>query len=108
MKVNFKEMSQQAVVLEYSHCSGESTTMRVREASGSSLRVLIFAEHAHKKQQRTYNDGAVGNIERRPVMHADVEIQKVRDFAINHSVPEIAYRPAQNQRECQSAGMKDS
>ena len=61
-----------------------------------------------KKQQRTYNNGAIGNIERRPVVHADIEIQKVCDLAVRQPVPEIAHGPAQNQRERQSAGVEDA
>ena len=72
------------------------------------MRVVILAEHAHEKQQRTNNNGAIGNIERRPVMHAYIEIQKVRDLAVKEPVPQIAHGPAQNQRERQSAGVKDA
>src|SRR6185312_5474368 len=70
------------------------------------LRPTIVAEHAHKKQQSAYHNGAIGNIKRRPVVSADVKIQKVRDLALREAVPEIAYGPAQNQRESQSSGVE--
>ena len=54
---------------------------------------MIFAEHAHEKQQRTNHNRAIGNVERRPVVNANVEIQKVRDLAVSNPVPEIATAP---------------
>ena len=82
--------------------------MKLRQFSSCCLRAMIFAEHAQKEQQSTYDDGAIGNVERRPVMSADIEIQKVRDLAVREAVPEIAHGPAQNQRERESAGVEDA
>ena len=82
--------------------------MRQQRFSGCGLLWLVCPEHAHEKQQRTYNNGAIGNVERRPVMHADIEIQKVRDFAVKRPIPEIAHGPAQNQRERQRARVEDA
>jgi hypothetical protein len=79
-----------------------------REVSSSSLRAVILAKHAQEEQQSTYYDGAIGDVERRPVMGANVEIQKICDLAVSETVPEIAYGPAQNQRERESAGVEDA
>src|SRR5438270_8032521 len=67
---------------------------------------MVVAQHAQKKQQCAYNDGAIGNVERRPVVSANVEIQKVRDLAVRDSVPEIANCSTQNQRKRQSSGVE--
>src|SRR6476661_2334035 len=67
---------------------------------------MVLAQHAQKQQQRTYNYDAIGNIEWWPVVDADIEIQKVGNLAVRHSVPEIANGPAQNQRERQRSGVE--
>jgi hypothetical protein len=77
-----------------------------RQFSSRSLRTMVLAQHAQKQQQRTYNNSAIGNIEWRPVVSADIEIQKVGDLAVRHSVPKIANGPTQNQRERQSSGVE--
>ena len=79
-----------------------------QQFSSCSRRVGIFAEHAHKKQQGAYNNCAIGNVKRRPVVNADIEIQKVSHLAIRKAVPEIAHSATQNQRKSQSTGMEDT
>src|ERR1051326_2113766 len=99
--------SKRRAVHQNSRCSGENSRMR-EIISGCSLRVVILAEHAHEKQQRTNDNGAIGNIEWRPVMHAYIEIQKVRDIAGKDAVPQIARGTAQKQRSLIPAGVKDA
>src|ERR1051326_377587 len=91
-------------------CSGQSSEMRVfmrvKSASGR-FRVLLFAQHAEHQQQSTHDDRAIGDIEGRPVVNADIEIKKVGHLAIRETVPKISERATHNQREGYCGGVED-
>ena len=69
---------------------------RQQPFSGSGLLRLVCPQHAHQEQQSTHHNGAIGNIERRPVVNANVEIQKVRYLAVRQTIPEITYGAAKD------------
>src|SRR5208282_919802 len=57
------------------------------------------AEELEDDERSAQNDCGVGQVERVPVMFADVKIDEVGDAAAQNAVENIAGRPAKNQRE---------
>jgi hypothetical protein len=52
------------------------------------------------------DDGAIGNVEGRPMIGAEVEIHKIDDVACSDSVPEIAECAAEDEGETDARGVE--
>src|SRR5476651_1647291 len=63
-------------------------------------------QHFPHQQQGTDDNGAIGDVERRPVVLAEIEVEEVGDGAFPHTVPQVTERPAHNQRESDGVGVE--
>src|SRR5208337_3306211 len=64
-----------------------------------------LCEQDFKHQQpRSHHNRAVGHIEGRPLVWANIEEEKIHDVPADQAVPQIADRAAQNQRQADSGG----
>src|SRR5665647_3128174 len=69
------------------------TVKRTRESGTGAT------QHLHHQNERAGDDGHVGNVERRPAIHADeVDYRPVEAEAVD----EIAQRPAKDQAKCRT------
>lgn len=62
----------------------------------SSARRFLFSHRPPQEHQRAHHDRAIGHVEGRPVVRADVKVQKVRYLSFHQPVPEIPQRTTQN------------
>src|SRR6185312_4022114 len=70
-----------------------------REVRCSAALLTGRKQNSRHQQDGSNHNRAIGNVERRPMMIADVEIQKVSHRSLPQPVPEIAECSAQNQAE---------
>src|SRR5438309_5825427 len=71
--------------------SGTAVFMRAKSISGGR-RGLLPGQRVEQQQERAGHNGAVRQVERRPVMRAQIEIQEVGHLAVGEAVPQIAER----------------
>src|SRR5215469_687001 len=69
------------------------------------LRLRLREENLRDQQQRSDNNGAVGDIEVRPAIAAEIEVQEVHDTPVHDAVPEISRSSAENQRQADRRGI---
>src|SRR6516162_4516605 len=81
------------------HCSRETRKRRRRPVLRTALHRFTagFGEQNFRHEQnRADDDGTVGNVEVRPTVTADVEVQEIHYTSCHHAVPKVSGRSTQN------------
>src|SRR5438309_5313878 len=89
--------------------SSTSTASAIRKGRmllGDDLFFLGSKENFTEQQQSADHNGAIGYVEGRPVMGADIEIQEVDHAPAHHAVPQIAQSAAEHERERDGGGVQ--
>ena len=100
MRVSRRERSQAAEAAE-SKTAGQS-----RNSGALAFRRFAKQDVGHE-QDGSDDNRAVSDIERRPVIAADVEVEEVDHMSGDHAVPEITESAAKNHRERGACGVDD-
>src|ERR1051326_6405431 len=73
--------------------------LELQERSGGAGLPLAREQNGKDQQKGSNHDGAVRNVERRPVVVSKIEIKEVGHRAFAEPVPQIAESSAQNQAQ---------